>query len=59
MTQLALPLQPEPNRWEIPASRTTWRDEHGQVQIIYRPPHCVDFSWPWWTPEPWGTQAKW
>ena len=51
MTQLALPLTAQPNRWELGHSRTTWREPGGTLRIVTRYPRCVDYAWPWWTPD--------
>ena len=36
-------------RWEIPPSRTTWR-EGDRTVVLYMGAYCFDEDWRWWRP---------
>ena len=48
--QPAIRPPPGPTRFEIPASRATWRDKNGVVWERVLGAHSVDLAWPWWSP---------
>lgn len=51
MTQLTFVF---PDRWETPASRTSWRDGD-RVRVVYVGAHSWDSNWSFW--QPWDVKA--
>lgn len=50
-SQLALPFH---ERFEIPASRWSWR-EGDMTHVVYIGAHSIDQEWSWWGPwRPWA-----